>query len=156
MAHGEQKARPVAAAGQLNYSLEPRFTCPSLGIERTKGRISPHGSTCLGTSRAAQNFVLSLYIHFTSLLLQAIASDIGLGYGLPSLHTLLISPRRLLQVAAGVLVRHRASEEGIRSAGMANGDRGLAVMQPQQPDDDGADRRHAGVESSGRRRPGRD
>ena len=34
--------------------------------------------------------------------LQAIASDIGLRHGLPSLHTLLICPRRILQVAAGV------------------------------------------------------
>ena len=34
--------------------------------------------------------------------LQAIASDIGLGHGLPSLHTLLICARRILQVAAGV------------------------------------------------------
>ena len=34
--------------------------------------------------------------------LQAIASDIGLGHGLPSLHTLLICPRRIIQVAAGV------------------------------------------------------
>ena len=36
--------------------------------------------------------------------MQAIASDIGLGHGLPSLHTLLICPRRLLQEAAGVLL----------------------------------------------------
>jgi len=36
--------------------------------------------------------------------LQAIASDIGLGHGLPSLHTLFTCPRRLLQVTAGVFV----------------------------------------------------
>jgi hypothetical protein len=43
-------------------------------------------------------------IHFASILLQAIASDIGLGHWLPSLHTLFTCPRRLLQVAAGVFV----------------------------------------------------
>jgi hypothetical protein len=54
--------------------------------------------------RNAQNFVLSHLVNLASLLLQAIASDIGLGHGLPSLHTLFTCPRRLLQVTAGVFV----------------------------------------------------
>ena len=61
-------------------------------------------TACLGTSRIAQIFVLSHFNHSASLGLQAIESDIGLGHGLPSLHTLFTCPRRLLQVTAGVFV----------------------------------------------------
>jgi hypothetical protein len=67
-----------------------------------KAEYSAH--RCAGTLRNAQNFVLSHLVNFASLLLQAIASDIGLGHGLPSLHTLFTCPRRLLQVTAGVFV----------------------------------------------------
>ena len=59
-------------------------------------------TVCAGTRRVAQIFVLSPCIYFTLIFLQAIASDIGLGHGLPSLHPLFTCPRRLLQVAAGV------------------------------------------------------
>ena len=54
--------------------------------------------------------------HHVSLLLQAIESDIGLGHGLPSLHPLLICPRRLHQVAAGVLAKSPRRESSTSPA----------------------------------------
>ena len=66
--------------------------------------------------RVAQIFVLSRCIHFASLYLQAIASDIGLGHGLPSLHTLFTCPRRLLQGAAGVFIGGCANQVHVEQA----------------------------------------
>ena len=42
-------------------------------------------------------------------------------------------------------LHYRPAEKGIRPAGMANGNRGAAAVQPRWSDDDGAHRRHEGA-----------
>ena len=74
------------------------------GFDRYATRLIAlsRSSTCAGTLRLAQNFVLSHFVHFASLLPAGHCERHRPRHGLPSLHTLLIYPRRLLQVAAGV------------------------------------------------------
>jgi hypothetical protein len=45
-------------------------------------------------------------------------------------------------------LKDAVAENGIRLAGMANGDRSADVVQPRRAHDDGADRRHASAEPS--------
>jgi hypothetical protein len=84
----------------LNRSSRSGF---SIGSFEILASLSAEFHLLKETSRIAQNFVLSRFIHFASLRLQAIASDIGSRSQLPSLHTL-FAPRRALQVAAGVFI----------------------------------------------------
>ena len=54
--------------------------------------------------------------------------------------------RKLLTLKDAADYITKLPKKEVRLAGMADGNRGLAAMQPRRPDDDGADRGHAGVE----------
>jgi len=58
--------------------------------------------------------------------------------------------RKLITLRGSRRLHHQPAEEGIRPAGMANGDRGSDARVTRRSDDDGADRGHEGTEPSRR------